>query len=52
MMPAFFHFQHNLNRLFNNYIKTLDKFFLKYDGVGSQIGHTPRKNYPQKAQPY
>ena len=52
MMPAFFHFQHTLNRLFNNYIKTLDKFFLKYDGVGSQIGPTPRKNYPQKAQPY
>ena len=34
MMPAFFHFQHTLNRLFNNciVILILDKLFLKYEG--------------------
>ena len=75
MMSAFFHFQHTLNRLFNNCIKIdcltividclnrlfnncieviliLDKFLLKYGGgKGGQID-PPRKNYPQKAQPY
>ena len=41
MMSAFFHFQHNLNRLFNNCVELLilDKFFLKYEGQGGvEIG--------------
>ena len=31
-MAAFFHFHQNLNRLFNNFKKILNKFFLKYEG--------------------
>ena len=40
MMSAFFQFQHTLNRLFNNYIKLYDKFFMKYEG-GLQIDPPP-----------
>ena len=50
MMSAFFQFQHTLNRLFNNYIKLYDKFFLKYEG-GSKL--TPllplKKKLPSKS---
>ena len=46
MMSTFFHFQHTLNRLFNN------SFLLKYEeGQGVELT-LPRKNYPQKAHPY
>ena len=38
IMPALFHFQHTLNRLFNNYkvILILDKFFWKYEWGGQK----------------
>ena len=44
MMSAFFHFQHTLNRFFNNYILVLDKFVLKYEiwsGAGGVELPTP-----------
>ena len=57
MMSAFFfHFQHTLNRLFNNCI-TLHLYYnssslnMKGEGGGAQIDPSPRKTYPQKAQP-
>ena len=53
MMSAFFHFQHTLNRLFNN---LLDKFFWKYEGggemgkgVGCQIDSPTRKKLTSKS---
>ena len=60
MMSAFFfHFQHTLNRLFNNCI-TLHLYYnssslnMKGEGWGGgalKLTPPPRKNYPQKAQP-
>ena len=59
MMSEFFHFQHILNRLFDNCIKLywLDQFFLKYEGCGEGGGEGegqidpihPRKNCSQKS---
>ena len=40
-MAAFFHFHQNLNRLFNNFKKILDKFFLKYEGGVTLTPPTP-----------
>ena len=54
MMSAFFHFQHTLNRLFNNCIKVLlklDKFFFKCEGEGGGGGQTdtpPLEKLPSK----
>ena len=47
MMSAFFHFQHTLNRLFNNCIKSYwYLFFLKY-----QIDPSPQEKLPSKSLP-
>ena len=46
MISAFLHFQQNLNILFNNFTKILDKFFLKCEEGG---GWPPKKNYPKKS---
>ena len=52
MMSAFFHYQHTVNRLFDNYIKLywyLDKFFIEYEELFLQINHPPPlKKLPSK----